>query len=62
MRKIIYFIGRCLQVIALIAMPFAIWVGHFGHNERGSIFIFLGSILLFLIGWAISWIRTFYES
>lgn len=62
MKKILYFIGRLLQIVALIAMPFAIWVGHFGHNERGAIIIFLGSIFLFFIGWLISCIRSFYES
>ena len=49
----IYYAGRIFQLIGLIAMPSSIWVGWIGHNERGSIGIFLGSILVFLIGWAL---------
>lgn len=62
MRKIIYWIGRLLQLIALIVMPLSIWVGQLGHNERGAIIIFVGSIFLFVMGWIISQIRSFYES
>ncbi len=46
----IYLTGRTFQVIGLISLPSAIWVGHFGHNERGSIGIFLASILVFILG------------
>lgn len=46
----LYYAGRIFQVMGLIALPSAIWVGHFGHNERGSIAIFLASILVFVIG------------
>ena len=47
----IYMAGRVFQLIGLIAMPSSLWVGWIGHNERGSIGIFLGSILVFFIGW-----------
>ncbi|MBI4000022.1 MAG: hypothetical protein HY351_05340 [Candidatus Omnitrophica bacterium] len=49
--KITYYLGRTLQLFALLLMPFAIWVGHFGHNEQGAIIIFVGSIAIFFIGW-----------
>ncbi len=46
----IYRIGRFLQIIGLIVMPFAIWVAQFGHSERGSITIFVGSLVIFFFG------------
>ena len=49
--KFTYYIGRVLQLFALLLMPSAIWVGHFGHNEQGAIIIFSGSIAIFFIGW-----------
>ena len=49
--KVVYHFGRFLQVTALVMMPFAIWVGHFGRDERGAIQIFLGSLALFFLGW-----------
>ncbi|MBI4358076.1 MAG: hypothetical protein HY584_02135 [Candidatus Omnitrophica bacterium] len=49
--KIAYSFGRFLQVLALVTMPFAIWVGHIGHNERGAIIIFVGSVAVFCAGW-----------
>lgn len=51
MKKIVYLAGRSLQWMGLIAMPSAIWAGHFGHNERGAIGIFLGSSLIFFLGY-----------
>jgi hypothetical protein len=47
----IRFTGRIFQLIGLIAMPSAIWVGQFGHDERGAIAIFVASILTFTIGY-----------
>ena len=47
---VMYFAGRIFQLIGLIAMPSAIWVGHLGHNEQGAIAIFLASILVFFVG------------
>ena len=46
----IYLAGRVFQVIGLIAMPSAIWVGHFGHDEQGAIAIFASSLLVFFLG------------
>ena len=46
--------GRVFQLIGLIAMPSAIWVGQFGHDERGAIAIFLGSLLIFMLGYFLS--------
>ncbi len=48
---ILYRAGRIFQLIGLMAMPSAIWVGGIGHNERGCIAIFVASILVFFIGW-----------
>ena len=47
----LYYFGRILQVISLLAMPSAIWVGEFRHSERGAILIFGGSIAVFYFGW-----------
>ena len=52
--RIFYFTGRTLQIIGLIVMPSAIWVGHIGHNERGAITIFVSSMVIFLVGWLFS--------
>lgn len=52
--KPVYWIGRFLQSAALIVLPFAIWVGQIGHDERGAITIFLGSILVFFAGWVLA--------
>lgn len=49
-----YYAGKIFQLIGLIAMPSAIWVAQFEHSERGSIGIFLGSILVFFIGWILT--------
>ena len=46
-----YYFGRTLQLVGLAVMPSAIWVGHFGHNERGAITIFVSSVVVFYIGW-----------
>lgn len=62
MRKVLYFVGRLLQLTALMTLPFAIWVGHFERNERLAIIIFISAIFMFLIGWLISCVRSFYES
>lgn len=45
-----YKAGRALQLIALGTLPFSLWVGWIGHNEAGSILIFVGSILIFALG------------
>ena len=51
MRSALYLAGRVLQVLALITMPSAIWIGHIGRNEQGAITIFAGSIAVFFIGY-----------
>ena len=50
----LYLAGRIFQVMGLIALPSAIWVGHFGHSERGSIAIFLASIFVFYLGYLLT--------
>ena len=57
MGKVVYYTGRFFQLAALLAMPSAIWVGHLGHDERSAIFIFVCSIVIFLIGWLLAQIR-----
>lgn len=54
MKKIIYSMGRVLQLTSLIALPLAIWVGHFGRDEKGAIVIFVGSVAVFFAGVALS--------
>ena len=49
-----YFAGRFFQLIGLIALPSAIWVGQFGHDERGAIAIFTASIVVFSLGYALT--------
>lgn len=51
--ELIYWAGRIFQLIGLIALPSAIWVGHFGHNERGSIAIFAASFVVFYLGYGL---------
>ena len=50
----IYSAGRIFQLIGLIAMPSSMWVAHFQRDERGSIAIFLSSILVFVIGYVLT--------
>jgi len=50
----IYQTGRIFQIIGLIAMPYAIWVGEFGRDEAGAIGIFAGSSLVFFIGYLLT--------
>jgi hypothetical protein len=54
MRVPVYRFGRTLQVAGLGAMPFSLWVGWIGHNESGSITIFLGSIAVFYAGYLLT--------
>ncbi len=55
--KVGYYLGRSLQVVALILMPSAIWVAQFGHNERGTITIFVSAISIFFVGWVLIRVR-----
>ena len=52
MKFLLYRAGRFLQLVGLVVLPFAIWAGQFGHNERAAILIFAGSVAIFFIGWA----------
>ena len=49
-----YYLGRLLQVFALVLMPAAIWVAEFKQSEPGAIFIFAGSIVIFFVGWLLA--------
>ena len=40
--------------MGLLVLPSAIWVGHFNHDEKGAICIFMGSVAIFFAGVALS--------
>ncbi len=48
--KFFYYLGKVLQIGSLLVMPAAIWAGQIGHDERGAITIFVGSMVAFLAG------------
>ena len=54
MKKGLYFFGRALQILGLLILPSAVWVGFLDHNESGSIGIFLGSIVVFYAGYLLT--------
>ena len=54
MRRWIYLFGRFLEVAGLVALPSSLWVGFLGHNESGSIAIFLGSVVIFYAGYLLT--------
>ena len=58
MKRLFYWTGRALQLTALFALPSAIWVGQFGHNEKGSILIFVGSVSVFFLGYFLTRIAS----
>ena len=47
------FLGKLLQLIALLILPSALWVGHFEHNEPAAVSIFVGSIIVFYVGYGV---------
>lgn len=49
-----YYLGRFLQLAALIVMPSAIFAGEFLHSEKIALTLFLGSGFIFLIGWILA--------
>lgn len=53
-RRLVWRAGRVLQVAGLAAMPFSLWVGFLGHDEQGSIVIFLASIAVFYAGYLLT--------
>ncbi len=52
--KGIFRLGRTLQVASLVAMPAAIWASAIRHSEKESILIFLGSIVVFYVGYLLT--------
>ena len=48
--NIVYYAGRIFQLIGLLALPSAIWVGQMGHSEKAAIAILISSLLVFAIG------------
>lgn len=55
--KFFYYFGRLLQILALLAMPAAMWVTEFRRNEREALAIFLGSAFVFMLGWLLARLR-----
>jgi len=51
MQGFLKFVGRMLQLIALLALPSAIWVAEIQKSEAGAVTIFLGSLGAFFVGW-----------
>lgn len=51
MRAVLYYAGRALQLIGLLAMPSAMWIAQVERNERLSIGIFVGSFAVFAAGY-----------
>lgn len=51
MKRALYVVGRSLEVLGLLVLPSAIWAGQIGHDERGAISLFLGSVLIFYVGY-----------
>ena len=51
MKRVIYWLGRGLQLSALLVLPSAIWVGSMGHDEKNCIFIFLACLTVFYSGY-----------
>ncbi len=54
MGKGLYYLGRALQVAALIAMPASLWASSISNSEKESILIFLGSIVVFYVGYLLT--------
>ncbi len=54
MKAALYYAGRSLQLIGLLAMPSAMWVAQFERNERLSIGIFAGSFVVFASGYCLT--------
>jgi hypothetical protein len=54
MGKGIYALGRALQIASLVVMPAAIWASAIRHSEKESILIFLGSIVVFYVGYLLT--------
>lgn len=51
MGKILYFIGRTLQLIGLLLLPSAIWVAEVRRSEAEALAILGGSLAIFFAGW-----------
>ena len=53
-----YRLGRALQLFGLLSLPFSLWVGFLGHNESGSLTIFLASVTVFYAGYLLTRFTT----
>ena len=58
MKKYAYFLGRALQLLALVVLPSAIWAGEFNHSESQAIGIFVAGILAFGAGFFLTQVST----
>lgn len=51
MRGPVYWLGRALQLLSLLALPSAIWSAEFYHSEALSVGVLVASILAFGAGY-----------
>ena len=58
MRRWLYRSGRALQLFGLFTLPFSLWVGFLGHDEGGSLTIFLASLAVFYAGYLLTRFTT----
>ncbi len=54
MKKAFYFLGRALQLLALLVVPSAIWAGEYNRSEAMAIGIFVSGILAFGAGYLLT--------
>jgi len=52
--KPLYYLGRLLQLTALIVMPSSIFAGEFLHSEKIALSLFIGSGFVFYAGWVLA--------
>lgn len=50
----LYGFGRALQILGLLALPSALWINYVGYGEREVITVFVGSMVIFFVGWLIT--------
>lgn len=53
MNRWVYYAGRILQLTGLLVMPSSMWISELQHNEALVIGVFLGSLLIFGLGFVL---------
>ena len=54
MKTLLRLAGRTFQLAGLITLPSAIWVAEINRSEKGAVAIFLGSLLVFFMGYLLT--------